>query len=191
MTAETGTLARNIGSTFKKVSGWYIAFGVVVALGGIVAIARPLTAGLALTLVIGWILILNGVMAVVSAFAARNAGGFIAQLLLAGAYVLGGVYVLSNPVQGLTALAFVLGLTLFLGGGFKLMLAAALSGVPGIGALILSGVVSIILAVMIWMRLPESSEAVVGLLLGIDFLMTGASMIVTGVSGRMVVSALS
>ena len=35
MTAETGTLARNIGSTFKKVSGWYIAFGVVVALGGI------------------------------------------------------------------------------------------------------------------------------------------------------------
>ena len=140
MTAETGTLARNIGSTFKKVSGWYIAFGVVGALGGIAAIARPLTAGLALTLVIGWILILNGVMAVVSAFAARSAGGLIAQLLLAGAYVLGGVYVLSNPVQGLTALAFVLGLTLFLGGGFKLMLAAALSGVPGIGALILSGV---------------------------------------------------
>ena len=34
MTAETGTLARNIGSTFKKVSGWYIAFGVVGALGG-------------------------------------------------------------------------------------------------------------------------------------------------------------
>ncbi len=181
----------DIAQAFKKVSGWYIAFGVIVALGGIAAIARPLTAGLALTLVIGWILILSGVMAVVGALAARGVGGFIAQLLLAAVYVLGGVYVLNNPVQGLTALAFVLGLVLLLGGVFKLMMAAALSGVPGTGALILSGVLSITIGVMIWMRLPESSEAIVGLLVGIDFLMTGASMIVTGVSGRNVVSALS
>ena len=73
----------DVGQAFKKVSGWYAAFGVIVALGGIAAIARPLTAGLALTLVIGWILILNGVMAVVHALAARGAGGFIAQMLLA------------------------------------------------------------------------------------------------------------
>ncbi len=177
----------DVAQAFKKVSGWYIAFGVIVALGGVTAIARPLTAGLALTLVIGWILILNGVMALVNALAARGAGGLIAQLLLAAVYVLGGVYVLNNlaavyvfgggdvltnPVQGPTALVFVLGLVIFLGGACRLMMAVALSGVPGIGVLIMSGVLSIMIGVMIWMRLPESSEAVVGLLMGIDFLIT-------------------
>ena len=79
-----------LGREVKKASGWYIAFGVVLLIGGIAAVARPLHAGLTVALVVGWILLLSGIMGLVQALAARAGGGFLARLLLAVIYIAGG-----------------------------------------------------------------------------------------------------
>jgi uncharacterized membrane protein HdeD (DUF308 family) len=66
----------------------------------------------------------------------------------------------------------------------KLMLAAALSGIPGVGLLIVTGIVSIILSILIWTKLPAATEMVVGTLIGLDFIMSGISIIVFGIGAR-------
>jgi uncharacterized membrane protein HdeD (DUF308 family) len=96
-------------------------------------------------------------------------------------YIIAGIYVLRNPVAGLAAMTIVLGVVLFFGGVMKLMMAVALSGIPGVGLLIAVGIVSIVLSILIWMKLPEASEVVIGTLIGLDFIMSGVSIIVFGI----------
>jgi len=191
MSAQGESFPARLGDEVRKASGWYIAFGVLLLLGGIAAVARPLHAGLAVALVVGWVLIINGIMAGAHALLARRAGGFVWRVLMSLLYIIGGIIVLLNPVEGLVALTIVLGVVLFVGGVSKLLLAMALSGIPGVGLLIVSGIVSIVLAILIWMKLPEASELMVGMLIGLDFIMSGVSILVFGTGARKLGGAIA
>ncbi len=63
MNAQGESVPARLGNEVRKASGWYIAFGVLLLLGGIAAVARPLHAGLAVAFVVGWVLVINGIMA--------------------------------------------------------------------------------------------------------------------------------
>ncbi len=191
MNAQVESFPARLGDEVRKASGWYIAFGVLLLLGGIAAVARPLHAGLAIAFVVGWVLIINGIMAGAHALLARGAGGFVWRLVLSLLYIIGGIIVLRNPVEGLVALTIVLGVVLFFGGAMKLLWAMALTGIPGVGLLIVSGIVSIVLAILIWMKLPEASEVVVGMLIGLDFIMSGVSILVFGTGARKLGGAIA
>ena len=191
MNAQGESFSQQLGVEVKKASGWYIAFGVFLLLGGIAAVARPLHAGLAIAFVVGWVLIINGIMAGAHALLARGAGGFVWRVLMSLLYIIGGIIVLRNPVEGLVALTIVLGVVLFVGGVSKLLLAMALTGIPGVGLLIVSGIVSIVLAILIWMKLPEASELMVGMLIGLDFIMSGISIVVFGTGARKLGGAIA
>ena len=191
MNAQGESFPARLGDEVRKASGWYIAFGVLLLLGGIAAVARPLHAGLAVAFVVGWVLIINGIMAGAHALLARGAGGFVWRVLMSLLYIIGGIIVLRNPVEGLVALTIVLGVVLFVGGVSKLLLAMALTGIPGVGLLIVSGIVSIVLAILIWMKLPEASELMVGMLIGLDFIMSGVSLLVFGTGTRKLGGAIA
>ena len=57
----------------KKASGWFIAIAVVFIILGIMAIAEPAVAGLAVAILVGWLLILGGVAHLVATFAGGGA----------------------------------------------------------------------------------------------------------------------
>ena len=54
--------AQQIQSEINKTSGWYLALGVVLLIGGIAGLLYPMYAGLGVTILVGWLLILGGVM---------------------------------------------------------------------------------------------------------------------------------
>ena len=166
-----------IRSEIRRTSGWYVALGAVLILGGMYAVLRPLAAGYALTLVIGWLLIVRGGMYLVNAFLARAAGGFLWRLLLSVLYVGAGILMLMNPFEGLGVLTIILALVVATGGVFRLFLASALKGVPGVGLIVFSGLISIALAILILAKWPESSQVVLGVVVGVDFLFAGFSIL--------------
>ena len=53
------------------------------------------------------------------------------------------------------------------------------------------GILSIILGILIWMKLPEASEVVVGTVIGLDFIMSGVSILMFGTGARKLVGALA
>ena len=186
-----GAVAQSIAGKVKKASGWYIALGIGLILAGIVMIGRPLYAGVALTTLLGMLFIFAGVLYLLNTFMAMSAGGALFRILLGLINIGAGAWLLTRPIQGLQALTVFLGVALVLGGISKLMLARAMTGIPGTGGVLISGVMSILLAVLIFMRFPSSSEVVIGVFIGIDFIMSGWSLTMIAIRARAISSAVS
>lgn len=178
-----------IKEEIRRRSVWFIALGAVLILGGVYAVLRPLAAGYVVSVVVGWLLILGGGMYLFNSFMARGAGGFFWRLLLSVLYVAAGVVILMNPFEGLGALTIVLALVIGAGGVFRLMLGSALKGIPGVGLLIFSGIVSIALAILILAKWPDSSEVVLGVIVGIDFIFAGMAILSLAIEARRLTSA--
>ncbi len=171
------SVAQALAAEIKSSYGWYVALGVVLIVAGIAAIAYPAYAGLALTTLVGVLFLAAGGMYLINAFMARSAGGFVFRLLLSVLNLGAGVLLLMKPFEGLTALTVVLGIVLFLGGILKILFSRALTGIPGVGMILVSGIASIVLAILIWAKLPTSSELAIGILIGIDFIISGLSLV--------------
>ena len=104
-------------------SGTAIAIGIVMVILGLIAIARPLYATIASTLVFGWLFIFAGIAQIAHAVGSRGAGQFVWKLLLGVLYLGAGIVVISNVFSGAIALTLILGITIFVQGALQVILA--------------------------------------------------------------------
>src|SRR2546426_4060876 len=145
--------ATSIGTIVKKSVGWSIGLSVLMMLAGLLAIAAPAAAGIAVSLLVAWLLVFSGVAHLVFAWHTRSAGGVIWELLLGILYVGVGAYVLINPVAGLAALTLVLAIFLFSGGGFEIILSFRLPPMICWGWVVLGGIIYLIVSILVWRAL--------------------------------------
>jgi len=179
--------ATSIRSIVKESLGWSIGLSVVMILAGIVAIAVPPAAGVAVALIVAWLLILSGAAHLVFAWYTRSAGGFTWELLLGVLYVAIGAYILIHPVAGLASLTLALAIYLLVEGILEFALSFRLRPMPGSGWLMFDGVITFILAVMIWRTWPSSTEWVIGTLVGISMLFSGITRLMLSLAARTMV----
>ena len=164
--------------------GWTIAFGVLLIVLGLLALMAPLLAGIAVTGMFAWLLIVGGVAHIVLAWHVRGAGAHIWEGLVGLAYIAMGVFLFFRPFVGLFALTAFLGAYLLVTGIFDIIMWFRLRGVPGGGWLLFDAIVSLILAAMIWFHLPYSTTWVVGTLVGFGILFSGISRIALAMQAR-------
>jgi uncharacterized membrane protein HdeD (DUF308 family) len=169
--------------------GWTIAFGILLIVLGLLAIAVPLLAGVAVEAMFAWLLILGGVAHLALAWHVRGAGAHVWEALVGVAYIVAGIFLLIHPLAGLVALAVILGGYLLVKGFFEVMMVFRLRGVPGSGWLLVDAVVSLALAAMIWWHLPSAAEWVVGTLLGVAIVFSGVSRLALAMAARRVHAA--
>lgn len=174
----------------KHSIGWSIALSVLMILAGILAIVVPVAAGIAVTVFIGWLLVFSGAAHLVFAWHTRTTGGFIWELLLGIAYILVGAYVLSHPVAGLASLTLALAIYLFAKGILELVLSFRLRPMASSTWLLLDGVITLILAILIWRSWPSSAPWVIGTLVGISMLFSGVSRLMLSMGARSLVAKL-
>ena len=174
----------------RQSAGWTIAFGVVLIILGLFALMAPFIAGVAVTVMLGWLLILGGIAHLVVSWHLRHSGNMIWELLIGLAYIVVGVYLLYQPVVGLVALTAFLGSYLLIKGIFELILWFRLRRVRGGGWVLFDAVVSVLLAVLIWMHLPNSAVWVIGTLVGFGILFSGISRLVLGIHARRLLAAI-
>ena len=91
-----------------KMTGWSIAIGVLMIVAGLLAIAMPLEAGIAVNIFVGWMLLFAAVAHFIFAWSTRGAGSVIWKLLLGILYACAGVYLLEHPARGLATLTLAL-----------------------------------------------------------------------------------
>jgi len=170
----------------QKSIGWSIAFSVLLIVVGLLAIATPLMAGVAVTSIVGWLIVFGGVMHLVFAWHVRAAGDYIWELLIGILYLVVGEFVVWHPLAGLVGLTLVLSGYLLAKGIFELMLGFRMRPVPGSGWLLVDAVISLLLAGMIWWHLPSSSAWVVGTLVGFGILFSGISRLALSLAAKRV-----
>ena len=183
--------ASSIGTIVKESIGWSIGLSVLMIVAGILAIVVPPAAGIAVAILVAWLLVFSGGAHLVFAWHTRTAGGFIWELLLGIVYILVGVYLLFHPVAGLASLTLALAIYLFAEGILELILSARLRPMPGSGWLLFDGIITLILAVMIWRTWPSSTEWVIGTLVGISMLFSGITRLMLSLAARHVVAKLA
>src|SRR6267142_971607 len=166
-------MADSIAAGVHRATTWSIALSVLLILTGVAAIAAPFIAGLAITAVVGWLLLVSAALHIAFAFRAWRAGTVVWQILLGLVYGFIGYYILRSPAAGLAGLTFAIGAYLFAEAVLEFVLAAQIGSVSGRGWLIADGVITLLLAVMIAATWPSSSAWVVGTLIGISMLFSG------------------
>jgi uncharacterized membrane protein HdeD (DUF308 family) len=160
---------RPISEAIERARTWLIAAGALALVLGVVAVAVPLIASVAITLFAGWVLVLAGVVAGAHAISHRAAlRGLDAVLTL-----IAGLYLLIFPLSGTVSLTFILALWLCVSGVLTLIAAARRRDAPDMAMTAFGGALSIILGVLIALSLPSSADWAIGLLLGINLIFWG------------------
>ncbi len=160
-----------------------ILAGAIAIIGGFLALANPLAATLTAEVLAGWFFIAIGILELVSAFRRETWGGTIFTAILGLVYIFAGVSLLGNPLAGIVSLTVVVAIMFLVGGIARIAMGFSL-GAGQFWLLIVSGIISLILAFMIFSNFPVSAVATLGILLGVELLASGVSLVALGFAGR-------
>jgi uncharacterized membrane protein HdeD (DUF308 family) len=179
-----GTSSVAVPGLARKSLNWSIALSVLMIVAGLLGIFMPPAAGIAVTILVGWLLMFSGVAHFVYAWHTRGAGAVIWEVLVGVAYLAVGFYLLWNPVLGLASVTFALAIYLFAEAVLEFVMAWQLRPRPGTGWLFVDGVITLILAIMILRTWPSSAGWVLGLLVGISMLFSGITRLAISLAAK-------
>jgi len=164
----------------------FLIEGILLALLGLAAMIVPPAASLAFTIIIGWLFLISGVAGLTLTFWAREMPGFWWSLISAALAVLAGLILLAQPAQGTLTLTIVVGAYFLAEGVATIMYALEhrreLSG--RWSWMLVAGLMDILIAAIIIAGLPESAVWALGLLIGVNLLFGGATLIGVALAAR-------
>ena len=172
----------------RKSLGWSIALSVLMIVAGLLAIVIPPAAGIAITVLFGWLLIFSGAAHLVFGWHTRSTGALLWELLLGVVYIVSGVYLLWNPLVGMVTLTLALAIYLFAESILEFVLAIRLRPMPGSGWLFVDCIITFALAVIIYRTWPANAGWALGLLVGISMLFSGISRLMLSLAARRLAS---
>jgi len=170
---------------------WSIALSVLLIIAGLFAICIPWISGIGITLFFGWAMILSGVTHFIFAFKTHTTGGLIWELIIGAIYLITGVYLILHPVEALFVLTLILACYLFFEAIVEFIQYFQLRPRHGAGWILVDGIITLILAIMIWRSWPASSVWVIGTLVGISMIFSGFSRLMLSVAARRVLHAIA
>src|SRR5476649_358837 len=187
------TLPQDIAALQSKMSAavrehWkaFLFEGILLVVLGLAAMIAPLIASLAFTIFLGWMFLISGVAGLAMTFWARKMPGFWWSLISAVVAVGAGIILLARPAQGVLTLTIVIG-AYFLAEGVATIM-YALEHRRELSErwswMLFSGLLDILIAFMIIAGLPGSAEWAIGLLVGINLVFGGASLIGMALAAR-------
>ena len=164
----------------------FLIEGLVLLVLGLLAILIPPLATLGVTIVLGWLFLISGIMGLIATFWARQAPGFWWSLVSAALGTGAGLVLLARPVSGAVSLTLILIVFFVIEGVASIMYAMEhrqqLSG--RWGWMLVSGCVDLVLATMIFTGLPGTAAWALGLLVGINMIFGGSALVAMALHAR-------
>ena len=180
-------MANAVTAGVHRATSWSIVLSVLMLATGVLAIFVPMIAGIAVTALVGWLLLFSGALHLAFAWRGGHAGAVLWEILIGLAYGAIGFYLIAQPVAGLATLTLAIAIYLFVEGVLEFALSFQLRPAPGTGWLLVDGIVTLLLAAMIWATWPSSAAWVVGTLVGISMLFSGITRLMLSLAIRRVV----
>jgi uncharacterized membrane protein HdeD (DUF308 family) len=164
----------------------FLIEGILLVIFGLAAIIVPPLASLAVTIFLGWLFLISGIAGLVLTFWARQMPGFWWSLISAVLAIAAGIILLAMPVQGTLTLTIVVG-AYFLAEGVATIM-YALEHRRELSErwswLLVSGIMDLVIAAIIITGLPGTAVWAIGLLVGINLLFGGSSLIGMALAAR-------
>lgn len=165
--------------------GWkyFIIVGVIVALAGLGATSLPVMAGVTISTIIGTLLLITGLVQVYHTFRIHSWKEKIWYVLSALFYIVGGLFILFNPLEGLMTITTIMVVVMIFNGLTRMIFGFTNKNLPGSGMVILSGLLSVAIGGYFFFLLdnPEFSLSLLGTFVGVSLIMEGVSFVFLGV----------
>ena len=164
--------------------GWFVALGLVLIAAGVFALGDVVAVTLVSVIFIGAMLLAGGIFQIIHAFMTKQWSGFLLNLLVGLLYVIGGFLIMQEPVHGSIIITLLLLAAILVGGITRITIALRHRQLTGWWLMLLGGIISVILAIMLYASLPWSGLWVLGTLIAIELLIHGFTWLQVGMSLR-------
>jgi uncharacterized membrane protein HdeD (DUF308 family) len=164
--------------------GWFVALGIAQLVLGVVAWFEVIAFTIAGVIFIGALLLVAGILQIIHAFMDREWRSFLLHLLAGVLYVVAGVLLMAEPLEGAVAITILVSAALIVGGIFRIVIGVQHRAMPGWVLMIVSGVVSVVVGIMLWAMLPWSGLWVVGTLIAVELIVQGICWLQFGLGLR-------
>ncbi len=160
-------------------NGWIFMLiaGIIAVVGGIIALLNPLAATITAVVLTAWLFIIVGVIEIFGVFSATGWGGRIWSLILGALCIFLGINILGNPLASVLALTWLVGILFLATGVTKIILSFGVRGTGYFWVVMLSGVLSVVLGFMVLSNFPYSAASILGVLLAVELISSGAANI--------------
>ena len=183
---DGSTLQQTMSQSVREHWKLFLIEGIVLVILGVLAIVVPPLATIAVTIFLGWLFLISGIAGLITTFGARHAPGFWWSLLSAVLGLAAGLVLLAWPVSGAVSLTLLLIVFFLIEGVLSIMYALEhkrdLTGQWG--WMLVSGIIDLVLAAMIFAGLPGTAAWALGLLVGINMLFGGSALIAMAMHAR-------
>jgi len=164
--------------------GWFIGLGLGLLILGILAVMVPLVATLTVALLIGILFLIGGIMMIVHAVIWRKKHTFVTDIIIGVIYGVVGLLLLAYPLRGAFTLTLLLTAFFFASGLFKIIHAFRVRPASNWGWVLFSGILSLVLGVLLFAGLPLTAFWAPGLMVGIELIFTGWSLLMVSWAAR-------
>ena len=159
--------------------------GILALITGTLSILLPLATGIAIATLVGILMLFYASSLLADAWASRRSiGRALLRVLLAMLYVFAGIWLVAAPLEGTITLTFVLIALFLVEGTMRIVMAIRERELPGRGWQIAGGVLTLLLALLIWADFPSSAAWAIGLLVGVNLIFWGWELVGLGLAGR-------
>jgi uncharacterized membrane protein HdeD (DUF308 family) len=136
-------------------------------------------------------MVFSGFAYLAYAFAAQGAGAFFWRMLVGIVYVGGGGYLAFHPGIALESLTLLMAAVFFIEGVTEIIVFFQFRPLSGSGWILFDGIMTLILAYLIWRPWPSSSAWAIGTLLGINLIVSGFTRLMYSVEARKALKAIA
>jgi uncharacterized membrane protein HdeD (DUF308 family) len=180
------SLRRQLASTIHSHWKLFLAQGIVMMVFGLLAVAEPNIATVAVSIFVGWLFFVGGIFRALSVWQARRMPGFAWSMVTAVLAILLGLILVLRPLTGVLTLTMVL-VAFFIVEGVSSIVGAIQhrQHLRSWGWVLFSGIIDLLLAYLIWLGWPSSADWAIGLLVGINMLFFGLSLVMTALAARL------
>jgi uncharacterized membrane protein HdeD (DUF308 family) len=186
MPQDVARLQSQMQETVKSHWKSFLIEGIVLVILGLAAVAIPPLASIAVAIFLGWMFLISGAVGLYLTLSAREMPGFWWALFSAVLAIAAGLILLVQPIAGTLTLTIVVSAYFLAEGVATIMYAlehrSQLSG--RWGWLLAAGILDILVAAAIVTGLPGSAAWAIGLLVGINLVFGGTSLIGMALAAR-------
>jgi uncharacterized membrane protein HdeD (DUF308 family) len=154
----------------------YFIQAAALMVAGVIALIYPLFTAVALVSLLGWLLVVSGIFQGVSLIGAQNVPHFWLQIISVALSIVIGFLIIGNPGEGLLVVSALLIVFLGIEGISKIIFSLTVRPLANWGLVLLSGVLAIVLAAILWSYIPLGAAWLLSVFLGITLLAEGVAL---------------
>jgi uncharacterized membrane protein HdeD (DUF308 family) len=172
----SAVLREAVRNTIRRRALLFLIQGGVMVAAGVLALLFPAFATAGLLVLLGWLLVISGLVQLVTLVGATQVPYFWIQLVSTALQVVVGYVLISSPEAGIVAVTLLMMVLFLVGGIARVVFALMIRPMPDWLWVLGGGVASILCALVLIANLPQAAQWLLGLLLGIQLVAEGGAI---------------